>query len=1511
MKKLFTISLTLFFLTINGQSFVKDFYNVSQLIEVNSQTFFVASNQTYGEDLWKTDGTKENTFLVKDINKIGSSEVTNLTSFNNELYFSANDGFFGQELWKTDGTEAGTVMIKNIQKAFGQGSYPSNFTIFNNELYFTATDYYINGNFQLWKTDGTETGTIKVYDAGGTKITDLLVANNKLYLKKGGLAEYNVFTNTVTSITVDNEYPVISELNSFDNGLYFITTINYSGQNIRLYRLDDAGNVILLQEFTQPQYGDIDLYNLTQIGSEVYFSITTDFNSGDDSDVLWKTDGTNKGTSIIKSFDWTRYLSGSNISNFIEYKNELYFNAGSQNNYTLWKSDGTDTGTEQAVNLSISNSLDFIPLNNLLYFSNYNTLWSTDGSDLNTKKYSDLIIDSKTSDDLFNVKVANNTLFFEAEYQDKSALYTIEPNPIIGIKNGNLNIEINSISSFESKIDSVVHKIIKVKNVGNKNLVFSKIKVTGQDFYIDGQQLSNISDQNPNGNFYQILEPGTQSEFELSFYPSSKGLKKGTLSILSNDIITPNFNIELNGFAENEIVQNLNENISLDKEIIFDSSSSLINIDNNLLQEDTPLNTIVGILNVPNNNEDYTYKLVFNEENIDNQYFYITNNELITNNTFDFEQKNTFQLKISATNNITNKIIEASIIISITNITEDIVLEECLSEIKNLGFGLNDVAFIDDKNVITVGTHGVILKSENGGNDWRKIRSDINNHLNNVQFTTNKIGYAIGDNLLKTEDAGESWFKLKLPDESYPIPTNIHFVNSEIGFVFGNDGKIFKTSNGGRYWKQIKFSYNNLNSAFFLNESKGFIVGSSKTLIKTLDGGKNWESINLEIDDLYYSLNFTNIYFVSDLIGFISSSRGDIIKTTDGGNTWFLVSQLEHTLDIKDLFFKDNNIGYALTENYLYKTINGGETWNNENIEYYYSGLHSIIFNNDGSKSCLVGNGTSCCTGYSTGHIIYTKELENDWVNTSYLSLRSSALNTIYMNQNIGFVFGNDYGAKTLDGGITWKNLTPPESDIFQIEVINSTVYLLGRNNIYKSTDSGETWDILSTSNYFNKLHFINEQVIYAISSEYGVYKTIDGGINWININQEPSFTYNSFFLSEQKGFMTGYDVIYKTIDGGNTWSKPNIESMQNEEATVIHSINFLDNNLGIAGSSTGLLKTIDGGENWFRINKNMGGTVKFIKMINEIEWFAITDNRVLKTTDAGLTWKSIYNGNDISNVYRSNEKLYLVGYRTFLEIGTESIPSNLGNIDGNLTVSSQSMEEYSVYKDENVHYEWAVSGDNEINYTKNKAEILWKSVGTHTVTVTPFNNCGYGTSKEIIVTIEEDWSAPIITGEIEVDEFSLNNEYLTPLSDGSRYEWFVIGSVAYNKNVNNLSINWGKYGPGEIEVIETKINTGKRKKGYLDVTINKHTLSIEDDEIEERINAFPNPTNGTFEIALPNSLNEVKITIFSTNSQIVSTKMYPVVDDKVIININNLPVGMYFIKVNLESPTSFKIIKN
>ncbi|MHB1147375.1 MAG: reprolysin-like metallopeptidase [Lutibacter sp.] len=73
---------------------------------------------------------------------------------------------------------------------------------------------------------------------------------------------------------------------------------------------------------------------------------------------------------------------------------------------------------------------------------------------------------------------------------------------------------------------------------------------------------------------------------------------------------------------------------------------------------------------------------------------------------------------------------------------------------------------------------------------------------------------------------------------------------------------------------------------------------------------------------------------------------------------------------------------------------------------------------------------------------------------------------------------------------------------------------------------------------------------------------------------------------------------------------------------------------------------------------------------------------------------------------------------------------------------------------------------------------------------------------------------------------------------------------------------------------------------------------------------AYPNPTNGAFEITVPNSLTEVVVALYNINSQLISTKKYPVVYGKVQLSLENKPTGLYFAKVNLDQPVTLKIIK-
>ena len=101
--------------------------------------------------------------LVKDIRTTGSGNTgaREFTEMGGDLYFSAHDGTNGYELWKSDGTESGTVMVKNIGYSSSSGD-PSDMIAVGNTLYFTADDS-TNGK-ELWKSDGTASGTVMVRD---------------------------------------------------------------------------------------------------------------------------------------------------------------------------------------------------------------------------------------------------------------------------------------------------------------------------------------------------------------------------------------------------------------------------------------------------------------------------------------------------------------------------------------------------------------------------------------------------------------------------------------------------------------------------------------------------------------------------------------------------------------------------------------------------------------------------------------------------------------------------------------------------------------------------------------------------------------------------------------------------------------------------------------------------------------------------------------------------------------------------------------------------------------------------------------------------------------------------------------------------------------------------------------------------------------------------------------------------------------------------------------------------
>ncbi|HEY8514664.1 MAG TPA: ELWxxDGT repeat protein [Candidatus Binatia bacterium] len=134
------------------------------LTPVGDVVYFVADDASTGRELWRSDGTPEGTFRVRDIRpgQLGALPVNfRPRAFGDLVLFAADDGASGLELWRSDGSAAGTVRVKDIRPGPSE-SRPVLLGIAGRWMYLSADDG--EHGQELWRTDGTEAGTVLVKD---------------------------------------------------------------------------------------------------------------------------------------------------------------------------------------------------------------------------------------------------------------------------------------------------------------------------------------------------------------------------------------------------------------------------------------------------------------------------------------------------------------------------------------------------------------------------------------------------------------------------------------------------------------------------------------------------------------------------------------------------------------------------------------------------------------------------------------------------------------------------------------------------------------------------------------------------------------------------------------------------------------------------------------------------------------------------------------------------------------------------------------------------------------------------------------------------------------------------------------------------------------------------------------------------------------------------------------------------------------------------------------------------
>lgn len=406
----------------------------AELTEVNGELFFhdyaardVEGGYTIDVRLWKSNPATGSLELIKTIPYASLSSFANVGG---ALFFAAygagSDGDYS--LWKSDGTEAGTVLVSQIDQERDFGGYGiGDFVGVAGVLYFTADDD-VHGR-RLWRSDGTAAGTYMLRDTypNVSNAPSNLVNLNGVLCFTAISSQYGMALWTSDGTTAGT-VPVTSIadptfVSVSGDRLFFTTDSSYG---VRVWMSDGtAAGTEFIEETGIRSPG---IASPVTFGQRLFF-VPDDGWAGDS---LWASDGSAQGTQLVKGNDlygMDPSSEWSDVDNLFVFQNALYFtvNDGLHGD-ELWISDGTPDGTQLLADLEggqwSAAPRDFTVIGGAFYFTTHERtrLWRSDGTAEGTEELATLEFGSRVT----NLTNVDGTLFFlntNEEYFAQTAIW--------------------------------------------------------------------------------------------------------------------------------------------------------------------------------------------------------------------------------------------------------------------------------------------------------------------------------------------------------------------------------------------------------------------------------------------------------------------------------------------------------------------------------------------------------------------------------------------------------------------------------------------------------------------------------------------------------------------------------------------------------------------------------------------------------------------------------------------------------------------------------------------------------------------------------------------------------------------------------------------------------------------------------------------------------------------------------------------------------------------------------
>lgn len=295
------------------------------------------------------------------------------------------------------------------------------------------------------------------------------------------------------------------------------------------------------------------------------------------------------------------------------------------------------------------------------------------------------------------------------------------------------------------------------------------------------------------------------------------------------------------------------------------------------------------------------------------------------------------------------------------------------------------------------------------------------------------------------------------------------------------------------------------------------------------------------------------------------------------------------------------DILYIATNDYIYKTRNGGLTWQNMSQGMTHSRVIALAIDPLFPANIVAGTkGDAVFKSFDGGQRWVSRRKGLDDVTISsvvhQVVFAPGSTNHIFAATSLG-VF------ETEDGGEMWVKRMEGMKEVLMVVTLDldphqpQTLYAGTSGGVYKSIDGARNWgivnnglvspDVLKSSRALGvtriKVDPHHPDTVYTASLD-GLYKTVNGGISWKRIGTELSDQMLSDLVLDPYQpdvvYVANRDGVVRSDDGGNSWESRNA-GLTNVNIRAL-AISPLDSHVLYVGTNgKGLFRSVNSGQSW------------------------------------------------------------------------------------------------------------------------------------------------------------------------------------------------------------------------------------------------------------------------------------------------------------------------------------------